>query len=254
MKSKIELNYLLNIPNNIYEKFHNQTVIKSFSFLSHVARIPKRKKQKISFKGYARLKEIVLPRPKLPKKYLLNILSTRISTRNFLNSSLLSLETLSTLFFYSAGLRERKFYFEKRFYPSAGACYPLEVYLISINTQLPKGIYHYYLKNHSFEQLLLFDRFDFKKFFNQDWIERSSCLVVITAVFKRTTLIYGDRGYRHILIEIGHLGQNFYLNSSSLNIACCAVGGFMDRNLNELFDIDGINEAVVYVLALGKSK
>ena len=71
-------------------------------------------------------------------------------------------------------------------------------------------------------------------------------------MFKRTILSYGDRGYRHILVEAGHLGQNIYLNSVALGLSCCAIGGYIDDKLNSLIDVDGLNESVVYVLAVGK--
>ena len=251
MKSNIDLRFLLDIPSEKFEKFHNLTKIKWWPKSSHSLGLPLIKRKKIYFKGYSRLNEILLPLPVLPKKNFQDIMESRKSSRSFSKSTLLSLKTLGSIIFYSAGIKKGSNDFGKRFYPSAGALYPLEIYLISTSTKLPNGVYHYYLKNHSLEQLFLFDRFDYQKYFNQGWMEKSSCLLVITAVFKRTTKTYGDRGYRHIIIETGHLGQNIYLCCAAFGIDCCAVGGYIDNNLNEFLDVDGINEGVVYVLALG---
>ena len=64
---------------------------------------------------------------------------------------------------------------------------------------------------------------------------------------------YGDRGYRHVLAEAGHLAQNLYLISSALGLSCCAMGGYYDEEINNLLDIDGVGESIVYILAIGNS-
>jgi SagB-type dehydrogenase family enzyme len=74
----------------------------------------------------------------------------------------------------------------------------------------------------------------------------------MTDVFWRNQNKYGERGYRYILLEAGHIGQNIYLVSEALGLKCCALGGTRDENLEELVDIDGVTESVVYALAVGK--
>lgn len=232
-------------------KFHQKTKIEKFDNINSFKKF--RRATGASFKSYPRLDEIILPKPDLPPRVSVkDALLLRQSSRNF-SKKPITQDTLSTLLFYSAGLKNKKPPFYGRFYPSAGARYPLEVYLISLNTQVPRGLYHYYLKNHSLEELLTFDKFDFKSYFHpdQEWLLQSSCLIIITAMFKRIYKTYKDRGYRYILFEAGHLAQNFYLISTSLNISCCAMCGFKDDELNRLLDIDGTNESVLYVLAFG---
>ena len=73
----------------------------------------------------------------------------------------------------------------------------------------------------------------------------------MTAMFDRNTIKYGVRGYRHIMQEAGHLGQNFYLAGSLLDLSTCAVGGYADDRLNLLLGVDGIKETVVYIFAAG---
>lgn len=254
MKTKIDLNKLLNKPQTLAEKYHQQSKITSLSQDQlDPAKWPKEWKTK-HFKGYGRLEELILPKPQsLTNISLKDALDYRSSVRKF-SQQPLSREKLSTLLYYSAGLKDiQKPETSARFYPSAGSRYPLEVYLLSQNSDLPKGLYHYYLKNNSLEKLIKLDKFDHKKYFNQEWIAKAGCLIIITAVFNRTTMKYGERGYRHILIEAGHLGQNFYLLSSALDLGCCAIGGYADDKLNKLLDIDGINEAIIYVLAVGSA-
>lgn len=235
------------------ESFHNKTKIGKTRTEISPEKWPDTWKT-IYFKSYPRFDEIILPNPSLSSTTSLKHgLINRQSNRNFSRKPL-ELSTLSTLIYYSAGVKDKKLQSFSRFYPSAGGRYPLETYLISLNTDIPKGVYHYYLKNHSLEELLTFAKFDFDKYFvPQKWIKKTACFIIIAAVFKRMTIKYGDRGYRHVLAEAGHLAQNFYLVSAALSLSCCAIGGYIEHKLEELLDIDGVDESVVYVLAIGNS-
>lgn len=82
--------------------------------------------------------------------------------------------------------------------------------------------------------------------------KKSGILILLSAVFSRSEIKYGSRGYRHILTEVGHLSQNIYLASAALKLDCCSIGGYMDDKLNELLDLDGLEESVVGVTAVGK--
>ena len=73
----------------------------------------------------------------------------------------------------------------------------------------------------------------------------------MTAVFSRNQMKYGERGYRYVLLEAGHIGQNMYLNAAALSLKCCALGGTIDSKLEKFLDIDGITESVVYAVAFG---
>ncbi len=252
MTSKFKLSVLLGRPTSVSEKFHKKTKIKSLPRDKvDLLKTPTEWK-KVYFKGYSRFKEIVLPGPTLSKKTSLKeVLGKRISEKKF-SEQPISINKLSALLYYSSGLKNiSSDKAANRFYPSGGARYPLETYLIALNIPLPRGLYHYYLKSHSLEKLLLFESFDTDIYFNQDWIRKSSCIIIISAVFKRNTMKYGDRGYRHILTEAGHMGQNIYLLSTAFNLNCCAIGGYIDDEINRLLEIDGVDESVVYVLAIG---
>lgn len=252
MKLKANLNKLLGKPDTDFEKFHRITKQKKISAENlDPAKWPKEWKT-VHFKAYGRLAEIVLPKPQtLTNISLQSALYKRTSSRKFSRQPL-SREKLSMLLYYSSGLKDiQKPESSARFYPSAGARYPLETYLVLLNTSLPKGLYHYYLKYHTLEKLLDLPKFQFRRYFSQNWIGQAAGLIIITGVFKRTTIKYAGRGYRHILQESGHIGQNIYLVSAALGFNCCAIGGYIDGRLNKLLDIDGITEAVIYVLAVG---
>jgi len=247
---KINTAELLHLPSSLSQRFHQKTKLKRVYDIDY--KLWPKTWKKTYFKGYPRLEELLLPKPKLPQTVSLkDALLKRTSLRKF-SKSPLTLTQLSSLLYYSAGMKNHvvpnTF---NRFYPSAGARYPLEIYILSLNTELENGLYHYYVRSHSLEKLKTFQKLSFASYFAHDWIKKASCIVLITALFKRATVKYGDRGYRFALIETGHLGQNFYLNSTALNISCCGVGGFVDDKINDLLDIDGVTESVVYSLVLG---
>jgi SagB-type dehydrogenase family enzyme len=86
----------------------------------------------------------------------------------------------------------------------------------------------------------------------QEFIEQSSVVFLISGVLERTKLKYGERGYRYVLLDIGHLGQNIYLSCTSLNLAIMTTCGFFDDEVNKLLRIDGVDETAMYVAFIGK--
>lgn len=247
MNKKNSIGKLLGKPQTPYEKFHAKTML---SIRRHVEvpydKWPKEWKE-ISYKGYPRLGAIQLPKKHLPPQSLENVLKQRISGRRFSRKKI-SLEKLGMLFQFAAGQRKGSIH---RYYPSAGARYPLELYFISTNTELPNGVYHYYVRSHCLELVLDKQFVDFSIFANQPWIKNAGGILVISSQFKRTTNKYGDRGYRFVNCESGHLGQNIYLLSSCLDLTCCGIGGFDDTKINEILGINGMDETSLYCFAVG---
>jgi len=252
MKNKIDLQKLLNKPTAVFQKFHQQTKNNPTGDMDPNFLWPKTW-TRIYYKSYPRFPKIALPKPKLSHKIsLVKAIFERKSSRNFRREKPLPLQQLSTLLGFSAGLMNiNQPKTSRRFYPSAGARYPLELYLISLNTELPPAIYHYYPVDHLCEKIRESENLDLKRYFAQDW-SNSLFIVLISAFFLRNIMKYGDRGYREILMETGHLGQNIYLISTALHLSCCAIDGFFDNKVNQLLDLDGINEAVIYCFAIGK--
>ena len=241
------INALLNKPTRLYEKFHQRTKLK-IVVATETKSIPEAWK-KTFYKSYPRLSTLVLPDPDMPPISLTKAFKQRKSERKF-GRAPLSLEKLSTLLFYTAGKKDKTS--QTRFYPSAGARYPIETYCISLNTELPKGLYHYNLKNNTVELLLSLSTFNVDTYFGQSWMESAACIMVFTAVFERTTIKYGERGYRHVLFDAGAMTQNAYVMSTALHLNICAVGGYKADVLNDLLDIDGLHETVVGVVVCGE--
>jgi SagB-type dehydrogenase family enzyme len=79
----------------------------------------------------------------------------------------------------------------------------------------------------------------------------ASLVIFITALFERSVFKYGDRGYRYSLIEAGHIGQNLDLVCAALRLACLNIGGFFDRRVDELLELDGVSHSTIYSVAIG---
>ena len=84
------------------------------------------------------------------------------------------------------------------------------------------------------------------------WIADTAVVFIITGVLDRVRVKYGERGYRLILIEVGHLSQNMLLLATSLGLGSCPVAGFIDNEANKLLDINLQKEVVLYMVAVGK--
>jgi SagB-type dehydrogenase family enzyme len=136
--------------------------------------------------------------------------------------------------------------------PSAGALYPLEVYVIAPAVPgLGPGVYHY---DPFRRRLALLDQLRFAELrealVDQSLADVTSALLVVTGVFWRSRVKYGARGYRFTLLEAGHLVQNALLASTDLELAALPLGGFHDTLLDRLVGADGLDEATLHAVVL----
>jgi len=207
---------------------------------------------KIFFKIYPRMPKIGLKRPRIDGE-LHSLLYNRKSNREYLDVPI-SFTQLNEIIFYSTGIRNPSEQLDKtqRFYPSAGARYPIEIYLISNNVQnLARGLYHYNVKQNELEILLNKDlRIKSSRIFGDaNW--NNPNFIILTGVIGRTEVKYGINAYRFALIEAGHIGQNISLLSEKQNIGSCALGGFDNDELENLLDLTE-EEIPLYAFSLGK--
>lgn len=206
----------------------------------------------IFFKTYPRLPKIELG-DAAPRADYFDLLRSRSSQRNFSGNGV-SQSELGTILKYSCG--EIQGNSGRRVYPSAGARFPIETYVVIARPGpgLSSGVYHYDVRGHRLNVLeeRIFGDDDLKKLFAQPWVKNAAFCIVFTAVFKRNQMKYGERGYRYILLEAGYIGQNVYLVSEALRFKCCALAGTNDEKVEELLDIDGITESVIHALVVGK--
>lgn len=242
---------------NISKVFYEKTKIKGFPKEEVSSENWPEVWKRIFTKDYPRLQKVELLKTiPLLKTTLSEVLLERKSERNFSGKSV-DMARLGALLFYSAGIipGEKQWNSTRRFYPSAGARYPLEIYLSTSNVKgLENGLYHYNVRQHSLD--VLWQKRNLNKTIsrltNQDWVGRSNVIVLITSVFQRTQTKYGERGLRHIFLEAGHLAQNIYLVGTALKLKVCAIGGFIDDKINKILDIDSEDEGILYILAVGR--
>ena len=84
----------------------------------------------------------------------------------------------------------------------------------------------------------------------QSWVADSAAVLIITAVYERTTRKYGERGKRYVHIEIGHAAQNVLLQAASLGLGAAVVGAFDDAAVANLLDLP-VPEQPFYLLPVG---
>jgi SagB-type dehydrogenase family enzyme len=178
-------------------------------------------------------------------------IASRRSFRDF-SGRPMPLETLSHVLQYTCGMTDTRNRF--RAAPSAGATYPIEVYPVVNHVEgLARGAYHYLVATHELETL---SSDDFRQEIvraaaGQKFLALANVVLVLTAVYHRTTRTYGDRGRRYVHFEAGHIAQNASLVATALGLGSCAVGAFYEGDFNRMLGMDGKNETALYLIAIG---
>lgn len=181
---------------------------------------------------------IELPAPRIEGGHNLNqLLQQRRSRRDF-GSGPITLAQLSQLLWSAQGITDAS---GRRTAPSAGALYPLEIFVVAGQVRdLEAGLYHYRLKTHRLVRIV---RGDLRQpltpaALGQDVIEEAAAIIVITGDYARTQRKYGSRARRYVHIEVGHVAQNIYLQTTALKLATVIVGAFEDRAVHQVLQLD----------------
>lgn len=136
--------------------------------------------------------------------------------------------------------------------PSAGATYPLEVYIVVGKVEgLEPGLYHYIPDSHSMKKVLEGDirRQLSSAALGQECVADAPVTLVVAAVFRRTTGRYGERGIRYVYIETGHVGQNICLQAEALGLGAVVIGAFRDEMVKGVLKL---KEEPLYLIPVGK--
>lgn len=179
----------------------------------------------------------------------------RRSVRDFTEESL-KLEEVSQILWAAQGITEQNRGYRSA--PSAGATYPLDLYLVVKKDGvigLKEGVYLYNPFEHKLENILKEDlSLNIKNAaLGQSFIGDAPINIVITGVYDRTTSRYGERGKRYVHMEVGHVGQNIYLQAESLGLGTVVVGAFDDRAIKEILNLPQSNEPF-YIIPVGNPK
>jgi SagB-type dehydrogenase family enzyme len=206
-------------------------------------------------KRHAQLPFEPLPPPFLAGATLADTLRTRRSRRQFGDAPIL-LASLGTVLHAGYGVSGTVAGTEQslRAAPSGGALFPLELYVVCQRVdELEPALYHYDPLRHGLERLRPLRRIDETEDLTPypEVVTPCAAVVVISAMFWRSRFKYGDRAYRFTLLEAGHVGQNMLLAAEALGLAAVPLGGFFDRRADALLGVDGLDEAAIYLFAIG---
>ena len=155
------------------------------------------------------------------------LLQQRRSVREYQEAAL-ELSAIGQLLWAAQGITDPQ---GLRTAPSAGALYPLELYVVAGNVDgLAPGVYHYHPGRHRLQQTRPDDLRHLlaRAAHGQSWVRTAAAVVVVTAVYDRTTRKYGERGIRYVHMEVGHAAQNLFLQAEALGLAAVVVGAFED--------------------------
>jgi SagB-type dehydrogenase family enzyme len=192
---------------------------------------------------------IKLPRADFRGKIIEDCIRERMSKRYY-RAEPLKIEEVAQILWAAQGMINK----EKRSAPSAGATYPLKLYAMCGNVDgLEKGLYLYLSQEHALEEKINEDlrKSLCKCALNQEWIEKAALVLIFVAVYKRTTMYYGERGTMYVHIETGHSAQNVYLECVSMGLGTVAVGAFHPGEVKKLLLLSK-EEEPLYIMPIGR--
>ena len=199
---------------------------------------------------------LILPPPRLKGTMSLEeAIHKRRSKRDYSDKPI-TLEELSQLLYSAQGISEPVNRF--RTAPSAGGTYPLEVYVVVKEggcSGLDAGVYRYDPVQHALERSFegdVHEEFTAASL-DQLWVRDAAVNFVVAAVYERTTRWYGDRGVRYVHMEVGHVGQNIYLQAESLGLGTVVIGAFHDDRIQKLLNLPEDCKPL-YVIPVGRPR
>ena len=139
----------------------------------------------------------------------------------------------------------------RRPYPSGGALYPIETYLIARGiADIPDGIHHYHPRAHALEYLWPVSRNKSLFVPGAAWADSASTIIILTALWKRNYKKYNNFGYLLGVLEAGHIGQNIFLVATALNLSSCPVAGFNDEEVTKILNLEREIEQPVLAIVI----
>ena len=202
-------------------------------------------------KVYPRMDRIILPAPQKLEMSLDLALLSRSSTMLQGGDAPLSVKDYGDLLGHALKKRDGS---NSRNYPSGGALYPIETYVIATTFDgATPGVYHYDPTAHALERLWdLPASFEMTKLVAKPDFLMPSAVIIFTSVWKRSSAKYGDFTYGLSLLEAGHMSENIVLVSAALGLESRPMAGFNDQETMRLLDLDAEHEQPVHSVTLSK--
>ena len=175
----------------------------------------------------------------------------RRTVRSFTQKPL-TLDQLSRMLRAAQGITGKSGF--KRSAPSAGALYPMDLYVAAGGDSVEKleaGVYHYNPQKHALTKIAGTDLREetARACLSQMWVSAAPVNFVITAEYERIRGKYGNRGDRYAMIEAGHIGQNLFLQAQAEGLAAGIVGAFHDEELNRVLQLPRSHEPLLVMPA-----
>jgi len=210
-------------------------------------------------KQYQRFNKVSLTNDRMLDVSLQKVLEKRCSSSEP-SSIKLNTTMLGHLLYYSVGIKNLKPNISlsqtqldqtRRFYPSAGARYPLEMYVVANRVDgLSQHTYHYNVLTHTLEEIRPKPLCrEVLNTFLHKWVEEAQCILLISTMQYRSSIKYLDAGYLMALIECGHMAQNIVLNATAMNLNSCPLYGINRSVLQEILDFDD-DELLLYAVVI----
>lgn len=219
-----------------YQKFHNSSMLKAKTNISKTDKT-------ILLKEYLRLEKLILDKVKLSK--IVNSNSKDQIVKD--HKSIISVSTISNVLSLSGGIQKNSREIVSNFYLYKGQ-YAVETYLYSIDTDLPRGFYHYNPLSHTLD-ILPFKKNKFIKKILK-YKNQPKLIILISGVFERLTNLVQDRGYLLVLKEVGYFSQNILINANSYGLETEIVEDFSSQEIDSDLDLDSMRESVLEVIIL----
>jgi SagB-type dehydrogenase family enzyme len=179
-------------------------------------------------------------------------LRKRRSARSYKDRPLILAE-ISQLLWAAQGITDQR---GLRTAPSAGALYPLEMYVVAGNvTDLPNGVYHYRPYRHELVRIIDGDKRNelCKAALGQTSVRNAAAVIVMSAAYERTTVKYGDRGIQYVHMESGHAAQNIFLQAVPLKLGSVVIGAFHDDAVKKVLKMPE-REQPLYIMPVGRTQ
>lgn len=197
-------------------------------------------------------KTVILPKPDLSGTMPIEqTLQKRRSIRSYSDKPL-TIQEISQLAWSAQGISDERSGF--RTAPSAGATYPMEIYLLVTGlADVADGVYRYNNRKHTLEKKINGDMRQnlFEVSLRQPSITNAPVVMVITGVLERTEQRYGQRALRYVYMEAGHVAQNVYLQGVVLDVGTVVIGAFQDEGVSRVMELED-GEHPLYIMPLGK--
>lgn len=188
--------------------------------------------------------KVALPEPEIEGEMSLESAIAKRRSRRRYSKRDLSRVQVSQLLWSAQGITGAK---EYRAAPSAGARYPLTLYVLR-----PTGMFRYLPRGHRLEKVRADDvrAALWEHVYARPWLADSPAIFLIAADYQKTRKKYGAKADRFVHMEAGHAGQNLLLQATALGLHAVGIGAFHDRRAARTVELPR-NETLLYVITVG---